>query len=251
MEKHADYDDFALVYNHYWGSFPLQILPILEQLALNDIPPGTAILDLCCGTGQLASVLTERGYKVAGVDGSKQMLKYARINAPQATFYVSDARHFKLPADFAIAFSTFDSLNHLLSLYDLEKVFRNVYRQLETGGVFVFDMNLESGFQSRWVGPFNIWSKNSVVVTESKYDESEKLATANISIFAQNEEDKSLWRRNDVALTQRAYTVDEIVKTLARAGFAEIEVFDALRDFKLRQVGRAFFRAKKLSSQQA
>ncbi len=251
MGKQADYDGFAIVYNQYWGGFSLQIMPILEQLALNDYPAGNAILDLCCGTGQLASELTERGYTVAGVDGSEQMLSYARTNAPKATFHFSDVRCFELPSDFAIAFSTYDSLNHLLSLDDLQMVFVNVYRQLKTDGVFVFDMNLESGFQSRWVGPFNIWSENTAVISESEYNESEKLATANITIFSQNEDDKSLWRRTDVTLTQRAYTVDEIVKTLARASFADIEVFDALRDFKLRQVGRAFFRAKKLSSQQA
>ena len=246
MGKQTDYDDFAQVYNHHWGGFPVHIMPILDQLALNDFPQGTAILDLCCGTGQLASELTERGYNVTGVDVSNEMLKYARTNSPRAAFYMSDVRFFDLPTEFAIAISTFDSLNHLLTLYDLEKVFRNVYRQLEIRGVFVFDMNLESGFQSRWVAPFNILSETSVVVLASKYNENEKLATANITIFTQNEEDKSLWRRKDVKLTQRAYTVDELVKTLATAGFAEIEVFDALRDFKLRQVGRAFFRAKKL-----
>ena len=199
-------------------------------------------------------------YTVAGVDGSlEQMLSYAqpvlgrfhKCSKSDVSFLRCQSSCFELPSDFAIAFSTYDSLNHLLSLDDLQMVFVNVYRQLKTDGVFVFDMNLESGFQSRWVGPFNIWSENTAVITESEYNESEKLATANITIFSQNEDDKSLWRRTDVTLTQRAYTVDEIVKTLARASFADIEVFDALRDFKLRQVGRAFFRAKKLSSQQA
>ncbi len=245
MGEHTGYDDFADVYNRYWGRFSVEILPILEQLALKDCPPGAAILDLCCGTGQLASELTQRGYKVAGVDGSKQMLKYARINAPKAAFCCSDVRFFELPTDFAIAFSTYDSLNHMLSLDDLEKVFLNVHRQLEKEGVFVFDMNLESGFQSRWMGQFHIASETSAVMMDSKYNEKEKLATANITIFAQNEEDKSLWRRNNVTLRQCAYTVDELVNTLDTAGFAEIEAFDAHRDFEMRQVGRAFFRAKK------
>ena len=246
MEKHADYDDFARVYNKYWAGFSIRVVPILDQLALNDYPQGVAILDLCCGTGQLAYALTERGYKVAGVDGSKQMLNYARINAPKATFHCADVRCFELPTKFAISFSTYDSLNHLLTHKDLENVFRNVYRQLETGGVFVFDMNLESGFQSRWVGSFNIRTDDNVVAAESRYDEYDKLATIDISIFTQYREDKALWRRNDVSLTQRAYRSDELIEMLSTAGFAEIEVFDALRDFELREDGRAFFRAKKL-----
>lgn len=246
MEQHTGYDDFAHVYNKYWAGYSIRIVPILEQLALNDCPQGAAILDICCGTGQLASELTERGYKVAGVDGSKQMLNHARINAPKATFHCADVRYFELPTKFAIAFSTYDSLNHLLTHGDLEIAFRNVYRQLETGGVFVFDMNLESGFQSRWVGSFNIRSDDTVVAAESNYDENDKLASLNMTIFAQHKEDKALWRRNDLTLTQRAYTSDELIKTLATAGFADIEVFDARRDFELREDGRAFFRAKKL-----
>lgn len=245
MCDHSGYDDFASIYNRYWGRFALGIMPVLEQLALNDYPQGTTILDLCCGTGQLAGELTNRGYQVTGVDASRQMLAQARVNAPSATFHLADARRFELSTPFDIALSTFDSLNHLLTLDDLELVFRNVHRQLGSGGIFVFDMNLDSGFRSRWAGSFNIWSDDIVVVTESKYDESERLATISITIFAQNKRDKSLWRRNDLRLTQRAYTVDEIVTALATAGFTEIGVFDAVEDFALRQEGRAFFRAKK------
>jgi len=245
MDRYSDYDDFARIYNRYWGGFSTQILPILEQLALKDVPEGVAILDLCCGAGQLASELTKRGYRVAGVDGSKPMLDYARMNAPKAEFHLTDVRSLELPMVFDIALSTYDSLNHLLTLDDLRLVFHNVYRHLATEGIFVFDMNLESGFQSRWRGNFNIWSDDTAVITESNYDEAEKLATVNIIIFTQNDGDETLWRRNDVTLTQRAYSVDELTRALARASFVEIEVFDAQRDFKMRDEGRAFFRAKK------
>ena len=245
MEFDSGYDNFAEIYNRYWAEFPLRILPILERLALKDHAPGTAILDVCCGTGQLAKALSKRGYAVAGVDASEQMLKHARLNAPDATFYCFDIRAFELPSEFAIAFSTFDSLNHLLTLADLKKVFANVYRHLSAQGAFVFDMNLESGFRSRWILPFNIWAEDTVVIAESNYDEDEKLATIKIRTFARTEADKSLWRRADVTLSQRAYEADEIVAGLAEAGFTDIEVFDARRDLDLRQVGRAFFRAHK------
>ena len=246
MERYTDYDDFAQVYNRQWGGFSIQIMPILEQLALNKCPPGAAILDLCCGTGQLASLLTARGYRVTGVDGSEQMLRYARRNAPNATFICSDARALELPEEFAIIISTYDSLNHLLTLDDVETVFRNVNRHLKASGVFVFDMNLDSGFRSRWTETFHILTEASAVLIASEYEEDEKLATMNITTFTQQEEDKALWRRNDVALTQRAYSVDELTEALTKAGFADIEVFDARQDLGMRDEGRAFFRAKKL-----
>lgn len=243
MEKYTDYNDFADIYNRYWGDFPLQILPILEDLVLKDFPEGTQILDICCGTGQLAGELTHRGYEVTGIDGSDQMLKHARTNAPTTPFIPADARAFMLMARFNIAFSTFDSLNHLLTLDDLELVFNNVFRQLETSGVFVFDMNLESGFLSRWIRPVNIVDEDAAVMVNSRYDQEDKLATADITMFMQEEDNN--WKRSDVTLTQRAYSIHEIFETLAAVGFIHLEVFDAVQDFNLDQMGRAFFRAKK------
>lgn len=243
MEKYTDYDGFATIYNRYWGDFPLQVMPILEDLVLKDFPASTKILDVCCGTGQLAGELTQRGYEVTGIDGSDQMLKYARINAPTTPFIPADARAFMLMARFNIAFSTFDSLNHMLTLDDLELVFNNIYRQLETNGIFVFDMNLESGFLGRWVHPINIADEDTAVMVNSRYDTDGKIGTADITMFMQNEEDS--WKRSDVTLTQRAYSIHEVFETLAAVGFIHLEVFDASQDFKLDQIGRAFFRAKK------
>lgn len=242
MEKYSDYNQFAYVYNRFWGDFPLRIMPILEELVLKDFPRGARILDICCGTGQLAGELASQGYEVTGVDGSDEMLKYARQNAPTTAFIPADVRSFMLMARFNVAFSTFDSLNHLMTLDDLEMVFANVFRQLETNGVFVFDMNLESGFLNRWVGTFNVVDDDAAVMLNSKYDSDKKVANADITIFTQRDEQ---WHRGDVRLTQRAYTIHEIFETLAAVGFIHLEVFDAVEDFKLPHVGRAFFRAKK------
>lgn len=244
MEKYSDYDDFAYLYNRYWGNFPIRIMPILEELVLKDFPKGARVLDICCGTGQLAGELHQRGYEVTGVDGSDEMLKFAREHAPTTPFIPSDVRAFMLMARFNIAFSTFDSLNHMMTLEDLELVFANVFRQLEAKGVFVFDMNLESGFLNRWVESFNIVDEDAAVMVNSHYNPEEKIATAHLTTFLQNGDDND-WRRADITLTQRAYTIHEIFETLAAVGFIHLEVFDSQEDFKLNQVGRAFFRAKK------
>lgn len=244
MEKYTAYDDFAYVYNRFWGNFPLEIMPILEELVLKDFPKNTRILDLCCGTGQLARALSDQGYEVTGIDSSEQMLKFARLNAPTVPFIPSDVRSFMLMARFNVAFSTFDSLNHIMELDELEQIFGHVYRQLETNGVFIFDMNLESGFLHRWTTPFHLVEDDASVIVESKYNADKKIATATITIFTQDEDNKH-WKRSDVTLTQRAYTIQEIFETLASVGFIGLEVFDSVEDFKLNQVGRAFFRARK------
>ena len=154
MNAYDAYDPFARVYNQHWGFFATKAYPILEHLVLEKLPPGCAVLDLCCGTGQLAAELSRRGYRATGLDGSEGMIEIARKNAPDVDFVVQDARNIDLHREFAAAFSTFDSLNHVMSLDELEQVFRSVFTVLEGGGYFVFDLNMEEGFRSRWRGSF-------------------------------------------------------------------------------------------------
>ncbi len=132
--RHADYDPFAWFYDRHWGGFSRQVLPVLERLVLGELPAGARILDLCCGTGHLAALLTERGFRVVGVDVSAGMLAFARVNAPQADFVLADARDFALPEAVDAAVSLYDSLNHILALDELARVFVNVRRALVPGG---------------------------------------------------------------------------------------------------------------------
>ncbi len=53
----ADYDPFANVYARHWNDFSDRIWPVLELEVLAQLKPGDRILDLCCGTGDLARQL--------------------------------------------------------------------------------------------------------------------------------------------------------------------------------------------------
>ncbi len=128
MNRYSVYDNFAWLYDREWSEFARVIFPLLKDIAGETLPDGAKVLDLCCGTGQLAKVLTEKGYKVTGIDGSAEMLRYAKINAPDAEFINEDARTFKLPSIYDAVFSTFDSLNHILKAAELLRTFKNTYK---------------------------------------------------------------------------------------------------------------------------
>jgi len=237
--RYTDYDAFAWFYNRYWGGFSSRALPVLDRLVLGNLPPGATILDLCCGAGHLASILTARGFCVVGVDGSSEMLAFARENAPQAQFVLADAREFRSPEAFDAALCLFDSLNHIMSLDELEQVFANVYASLVPGGTFVFDLNMETGYRSRWNGSMGLAREDHALIARSSYDVETRTGRMDLTMFRLIE---GAWHRSDVTLTQRAYEEGEVREALGRAGFREVAVLDAERDLQMPTgAGRSFF----------
>src|SRR5271157_5236492 len=133
MTIYSSYDPFAWIYNRHWGnSFLPFVLPILDNLVLTKLPKNARILDLCCGTGQMARELKTLGYRVTGIDGSPEMLSYARENAPGVEFLQADARSFQLPQKYNVVVSVFDSLNHIMSTRGLKSVFVQAYNALRS-----------------------------------------------------------------------------------------------------------------------
>jgi SAM-dependent methyltransferase len=240
VTRYTDYDRFADVYNRHWGGFARQVTAPLDLLGLSDLQPGDHVLDLCCGTGQLAALLTDRGLRVTGVDGSEEMIAVAHANAPDAALIVADARSFAIESPAVMAVSTFDSLNHIMDLDGLEKAFRQVAAALEPRGRFVFDLNMDEGFRARWHGTFVIDDPDELIVAVSAYDAAERAGSVNLIMLFREDD---LWRRRDLTLTQRAYSADEVGETLRNAGFVDIEVHDAAELMNGWQAGRSFFSA--------
>lgn len=92
------------------------------------------ILDVGCGTGSLAQVLTAQGHLVTGVDLSPNMVEHARRKVPgQATFLVGDAADPPVDHRFDVVLC-----RHLLwTLPDPGAALRRWVRLLRPGGQLV------------------------------------------------------------------------------------------------------------------
>jgi len=172
------------------------------------------------------------------------MIEIARQSAPDVEFVVQDARSIDLPHRFSAVFSTFDSLNHVMSLDELEQVFQCVFTVLKNGGYFAFDLNMEEGYRSRWCGSFGYVEEDRVCVVRSSHDADEKIGRLDVTLF---ELKGSAWTRTDFPLTQRWYDEGEIRERLRKAGFEELQSLDGnepILEGSLHD-GRMFFVARK------
>jgi SAM-dependent methyltransferase len=238
-----DYDPFARAYARYWGpGYTERVLPHLEPLALDELPRGAAVLDLCCGTGDLAARLVDRGLDVTGVDAAGEMLRFARKRAPGARFVHADARDFELDHTFRAVLCLFDSLNHVEGVTELAQVFHRVRAVLEPGGLFLFDLNTEPGYIERWNDTFGFADDDLACLVRSDYDGDARLATFDAAVFELQAD--GAWGRTDVRLMQRPHDVDAVTRALNDAAFTDIRVLDGESDLGFGGPGRAFLVAR-------
>ena len=115
----------------------------LDRL-LAHIPPGAAVLDLGCGTGEpIARYLIERGYDVTGVDFSAAMLGFARDRFPEAHWIEADFRNL----DLAMRFSeivAWDSFFHL-TRDEQRELMPRLARHILPGGAMLLTVGPDDG----------------------------------------------------------------------------------------------------------
>jgi SAM-dependent methyltransferase len=103
------------------------------------------LLDIGCGTGKHLSFFKDSGYRVSGVDLSESMILEAKKNLSQNdNLYCNEASKFDLGQKYDVIVSLFHVMSYQTENSEFEKVFRNVNKHLNDGGLFIFDF---------WYGP--------------------------------------------------------------------------------------------------
>lgn len=238
-----DYDRFAYFYNKYWTQNPQKLMSkALDMLFLRELKKGSKILDLCCGVGNMAAFMGGKGMDITGLDGSREMLEYAKGNAPKAQFIHADARDFQLDNKFDAVTCLFDSVNHVLEQEGVKKLFQNVYDALNDGGTFVFDVNsLESAATASDMDFFAV-NDDEVFLIKADFDNTNLITSYNMTAFLKEE---GAWQRYDNTVYEKFYTPEELIKLINDVGFSSVGFADGsslgIKGFKNRlffKVGR-------------
>lgn len=195
----------------------------LGAVALAGVDPGAEILDCPVGFGRHASVLTEAGYHVTGLDRSETQLAEAerlRGDAEWPRLVRGDYRELPFQdASFDAALNLFTSLGYLPKDEDV-RVLHELHRVLRPGGALVVDTmhrdRIARVFTAR------MWDRlpdGSVFLQEHEPDwTAGEFSVLHLIVTAEGE-------RIERRFVHRLYTVTEWTAMLREAGFEEIDSF--------------------------
>ncbi|GAK13337.1 methyltransferase domain-containing protein [Geomicrobium sp. JCM 19039] len=100
---------------------------------------GETIIDLGCGTGELADRITQLGATVHGIDSSSSMVETAKAKYPNLSFEVADAKEFKVDQPVDAVFS--NAALHWMT--EPDPVLQSVSKSLKPGGRFIGEMGAQ------------------------------------------------------------------------------------------------------------
>jgi ubiquinone/menaquinone biosynthesis C-methylase UbiE len=145
------YDKIAQLYHKRRVDRFWTVAPDIEALAQR-LAPGSAILDVGCGSGYIASMLEKKGFRVTGIDISTRMLELAKTNAPHATFLRMDMKKLEFPNE------SFDGITCLYSIFHVPRryhlgILKQFRRVLKPTGFLAIHMGWGdwAGVEENWL----------------------------------------------------------------------------------------------------
>lgn len=227
FSKIAPYYDTIMEFINYkgWGDYVIEIFHKFKKKP-------KIILDLACGTGTPSIILAKKGYKIIGLDNSREMLKVMKEKAKgyDITILYADMRNFKLPSSVDSTICLFDSLNYLLTNEELTDTFNSVYNNLKRNGLFIFDMNTIVGLATYWGNhTFTREAKNVYSIWKTSYDREKNISTLYLTLFAKEGKEH---KRIEEIHKERGYKISEIASCLKSAGFEKIRFYQHLTFLK-------------------
>lgn len=227
--------DYAAVVDFYF-----------EILKKEMLQPRTAA-DLACGTGSVSVLLAERGLRVTAVDMSEEMLCVASQKAQNLSnppiFVCQKLQQLYLPRGVDLAVCALDSINYIVDPEQCRQAFFRIYKALNPGGCFIFDVNTPEKLRAMDEQVFLDEDDNVYCVWRGSFDDDTNICTYGMDLFQRR---GNVWKRSLEEHEEYAYTQEQLVKYLREAGFTSIAVY-ADRSFDMPKAGtqRIYLKARK------
>ena len=242
------YHDLAFSYDRLTNDvdYEATVAFYRQILEREKLKPRTAV-DLACGTGSVALILARSGMQVTAVDMSEEMLCVADQKAQamenRPVFLCQQLQQLHLSRGVDLAVCALDSLDYILDPADCAEAIRRVYKALNPGGCFIFDVNTPQKLRAMDDQIFLDEDEDVYCVWRGEFDPQTNICTYWMDLFQRQGD---LWRRSCEEHREYAYSQQQLTDFLKDAGFTSIEVFaDRVLTDPSPEEQRIYFKARK------
>ena len=194
----------------------------MEILRREGIEP-RSVVDLACGTGSVTAILARMGYPVLGVDMSEEMLTEAAMKtmdlSPMPRFVCQKLQKLRLPRAVDMAVCALDSLDYITDPDDCKEAIRRVYKALNPGGIFIFDVNTPEKLRAMDGQVFLDEDDDVYCVWRGEFEAETNICTYWMDLFQRQ---GKVWNRSYEEHREYAYSETQLRDYLKAAGFTHI-----------------------------
>ncbi len=243
------YSDIAQIYDRLNSDIDYNVwVQYIENIFKKFGCKPCIILELACGTGSFAVLMSKKGYEMICSDISEQMLLIAREKAENQKqdilFLQQDMSSFELYGTVGAIVCLLDSLNHLTSMEDVKNMIALSHNYLDSGGLLIFDINTINKLKTIYGdNVFYVDDEEFTCLWQCQYDPVNSISDIEFTLFLKEGE---LYKRYDDSVTEKAYEINELKRICTDTGFECLGVFDEFT-FNTYNKGseRVFFVCKK------
>ena len=196
-----------------------------EILKREGVTPRSAV-DLACGTGSVTALLAQKGIPVTGVDLSEEMLTVAQQKAWELPvtplFLRQDLAELYLPRAVDLAVCALDSLDYITDPAQCARAIKRVYKILNPGGIFIFDVNTPEKLRAMDGQVFLDEDDDVYCVWRGEFDGDTNICSYGMDLFQRR---GRLWQRSFEEHREYAYSRQQLEQYLRDAGFTHIAVY--------------------------
>lgn len=200
MMEYVDYDEWSRLIDK-------KISPFIKD---------KNILEIGCGTGEIAVRMQKKGYKVEAIDNSIEMLKLAKEKYKNIEFIKKDMRNLEYEEKFDAVISVFDTLNYLNSYDDLIFSLEGIKKSLKSKGVFLFDIITKKMLENMFPDGIFADDRDSMTILW-KHREIDKLEEISTSFFIKEEENN--YYRVDEVFMKKMFSMKKLDEIIEKTGF--------------------------------
>lgn len=185
------------------------------------------VIDVACGSGGHAELLSKAGFEVYAVDLSPAMLRLLKTNLPAAKVFKQDMKNLQVPVQADVLICMYNSINYNYSYAELSSTLKRFYDHLNLGGVLIFDTAFMT---DTWKpGPFSVETITTADFEVARVNQSSRKRSFGIVdivfVIFEKGRKKVIETQNKIFLPDR----NRILELMTQAGFKPKLYYDFFR----------------------